>query len=140
MITAAMIDEDLHFARLQSTRGALIMKLNKTLLTLIAAVLLPAAAYASTDDTSADSLSSSCSSTITMETAIPKNKVSLEEAIINALANNTDDPVLASYYLDFYHWPDSVRSMQFSNAPDPYLDAVTLALFGPTEVKSRYVC
>ncbi|MDH4284282.1 MAG: hypothetical protein OEV35_03095 [Gallionellaceae bacterium] len=123
------------------------MKLNHTLLTLITAALLPTAAYASTDKISASQESSStCSSTITMESAVPRDYPfmveleHLEEGEINTLASNTDDPILASYYLDFYHWPDPVRTMQFSNAPDPYLDAVTLALFGPTEMKSRYVC
>ena len=123
------------------------MKLNHTLLTLITAALLPTVAYASTDEISANpELSSTCSTTITMEADVPRDYPflvgleQLEEGEINTLASNTDDQILASYYLDFYHWPDSVRSMQFSNAPDPYLDAVTLALFGPTEVKSRYVC
>ena len=123
------------------------MKLNHTLLTLITAALLPTATYASTDKISASpEVSSTCSSTITMESAVPRDYPfmveleHLEEGEINTLASNTDDPILASYYLDFYHWPDPVRTMQFSNAPDPYLDAVTLALFGPTEMKSRYVC
>ncbi len=123
------------------------MKLNHTLLTLITAALLPTAAFASNDEISAiPELSSTCSSTITMETAVPREHPfivkleHLEEGEINTLVSKTDDPILASYYLDFYHWPDSVRSVQLSNAPDPYLDAVTVALFGPAEMKSRYVC
>lgn len=117
------------------------MKLNHTLLTLITAALLPTAAYASTDEISAGSgLSSFCNSTISMETAVLRDKTDPAEDEINTLVSNTDDPILASYYLDFYHWPDPVKSMQFSTAPDPYLDAVTLALFGPAEMKSRYVC
>lgn len=123
------------------------MKLNHTLLTLISAALLPTAVYASSDEISASpELNSTCSSSITMEVAVPRDYPflvgleQLEEGEINTLVSKTDDPILASYYLDFYHWPDPVRSMQFSNAPDPYLDAVTLALFGPTEVKSRYIC
>lgn len=125
------------------------MKLHHTLLTLIAAALLPTAAYASTDKISASNEAiSTCNTTITMEVTADRGIANpfmvelaqLEKEEINTLVSNTDDPVLASYYLDFYHWPDPVRSMQFSNAPDPYLDAVTVALYGPAEMKSRYVC
>ncbi len=123
------------------------MKLNHTLLTLIAAALLPTAAYASNyKPTVSANNDSHCIKTITMEVAVPReypflvSLEQLEQGEIKTLSNKTDDPVLISYYRDFYHWPDPVRSMEFTTRQDPYLDATTLALYGQNEIDLRYAC
>ena len=56
------------------------------------------------------------------------------------MVNSTTDPVLASYYRDLYSESAAFPTEQFVRAPDPYVDAITLALYGSVEPDSRLVC
>lgn len=116
------------------------MKLTITSLALIAAALLPTSAHAGTEMMSGER-GPHCLTDIktVMIVDMNKNADPMEEAV-NAAVNSTDDPVLASYYRDLYRAPTSSRTVQFARVPDPYVDAITIALYGSPEPDSRMVC
>jgi len=127
------------------------MKLNITFLTLIAAALLPNFAYAhpsahsDTEMTSAEMISAErgphCDlATTTVTMADMAKKTDPMEKAVNEAVNSTDDPVLASYYRDLYLAPIQHRTVEFVRMPDPYVDAISLALYGSVEPDSRRVC
>jgi hypothetical protein len=117
------------------------MKLNKILLTAIAAALLPASVYAGNEWMSgAPESGSHCNLAAMTVTAHMDRKADPVAAEIDALVKSTDDPILASYYLDLYREPATFKTMHFSRAPDPYLDGVILALYGPHELSARLAC
>ena len=122
------------------------MKLNKLslALALIAAAFLPTYSCAELDTIS---ISASferglhCNlSTITSTVVIAGTNSDPMEKEINALVNSTTDPVLASYYRDLYRGSPSPQTVQFARVPDPYVDAITLALYGWVQPDSRRVC
>lgn len=118
------------------------MKPNKIFLTLIAAALLPAFAYAGTDMISASSERGPHCNLVTTTIVVAnmdKKADPLEEAV-NAALNSTADPVLASYYRDLYRAPASFKTVRFVRTPDPYVDAISMALYGSIEPDSRLVC
>jgi len=120
----------------------MIMKPNKIFLTLIAAALLPAFAYAGTDMISASSERGphcNLATTTVVVANMDKKADPLEEAV-NAAVNSTSDPVLASYYRDLYRAPASFKTVQFVRMADPYADSISMALYGLTEPDSRLVC
>lgn len=117
-------------------------KLNKTFLTLIAAALLPTFAYAGTDMISTSSeRGPHCNfATTAVVVANMDKKADPLQEIVDAAVNSTADPVLASYYRDLYRAPASFRTVQFVRTPDPYADAINIALYGLTEPDARLVC
>lgn len=110
------------------------MKLYKIFLISIAAALLPCFSYADTDNISASfERGLHCDLTTTTVVIADKGKkADPMKAAIDAMVNSTTDPVLASYYRDLYR-EDSFPTEQFVRAPDPYADAVNLALYGWVE-------
>jgi hypothetical protein len=122
------------------------MKLNKSALTLIVAALLPASVYAGTDavNTSFERGMLYCeavasTTVIPSEVATAKKADPLEDEI-NAAINSTSDPVLASYYRDLYRAPAVFGTAEFVRAPDPLVDAISVALYGTTERGSTQLC
>lgn len=122
------------------------MKLNKSALTLIAATLLPASVYAGTDavNTSFERGMLYCEA-VTSTTVIPSEEIMSKKADpledeINAAVNSTSDPVLASYYRDLYRAPTVSKTEEFVRAPDPLVDAISIALYGTTERGSTQLC
>lgn len=127
------------------------MKLNIISLTLIAAALLPNFAYAhpgahsGTEMTSAEMISAErgphCDlATTTVTIAGMDKKADPMEDAVNEAVNSTADPVLSSYYRDLYFAPIQHRTVEFVRMPDPYVDAISLALYGSVEPDSRQVC
>lgn len=116
------------------------MKHTITSLTLIAAALLPASAYAGAE-TMSGKRGSHCLTDIKTVMIVDMNKQAdaMEEAV-NAMVRSTDDPVLASYYRDLYRAPTSFKTVQFVRAPDPIVDAIAIALYGSAQPGSRLVC
>lgn len=134
------------------------MKPNIISLLLVAAALLPNFAYAhpgtdhpGTGMTSAEMASAEemisaergphCNlATATVVIAgMDKKDDPIEEAVNHAV-NSTADPVLASYFRDLYLAPIQHRTMTFVRTPDPYVDALSLALRGSVEPDSRLAC
>ena len=114
------------------------MKTIVTSLVLLAAALLPTYSIASTETISAERGPHCNIATTTI--VIGEAKADPMEQEVNALVNSTTDPVAASYYRDLYRAPGSYDTEQFVRAPDPYVDAITLALYGTVEPDSRLVC
>ncbi len=124
------------------------MKLNKSTLTLVAAALLPAFAHAGADPVATSfeySMHrgmycgpSSSTAVIAGEAATAKADPVEEE--VNVLVNSTSDPVLASYYRDLYRAPARIETVEFVRTPDPYMDAISIALWGKTERGSTQIC
>ncbi|HYR06036.1 MAG TPA: hypothetical protein VEP71_05070 [Gallionella sp.] len=121
------------------------MKPNKFALILVAAALLPAFARASTDAV-ATSLKHGLSCEAALSTVVITQKIAGKKADpiedeVNASVDSTADPVLASYYRDLYRAPTSLyESEQFARAPDPYMDAISIALWGKTERGTTQIC
>lgn len=118
------------------------MKPNIISLILIAAALLPNFAYAGTDRISASSEGDQyCNrAATTVVIASMDKKANPTEDAVNAMVDSTDDPVLASYYRDLYHAPDTFKAMSFVWAPDAYEEAVHIALFAPAMSEARLIC
>jgi hypothetical protein len=114
------------------------MKTAITSLVLFAAALLPTYSFASTDRISAEP-GTHCEFAMTT-VVIGDAKADPMEAQVNALVNSTSDPVLASYYRDLYRADGSFPTVTFITMPDPYVNAITLALYGTVEPESRMVC
>ena len=85
-----------------------------------------------------DSLLAAASTTTTV--AVAERKADPMEVEVNNLVNSTDDPVLASYYRDLYTAPIPHQTIEFVRAPDPYVEALAMAFYGPVESSSRLVC
>ena len=122
------------------------MKPNKLIATLIAAALLPASVYASADEITTGFergmyrgmyCEPSASVVITLEAAAKTDPMENE---VNALVNGTSDPVLASYYRDLYRAPAAFETVEFVRTPDPYMDAISIALWGKTERGTTHIC
>lgn len=118
------------------------MKSNKIILALIAAALLPTFAYAGTDMVSAGLESDLVCKYVTATKSTPDmNKVDDPvEGEITAWVNSTNDPILASYYRDMRFPPISYTTVKFTATPDPYLDALILAFYGPAELEEQKIC
>lgn len=116
--------------------------LNKMFLTMVAAASLPTCAYAGTEMISAGfERSVHCNlSTTTVVIVDTVKEFDPMEAAVKVAVNSTDDPVLASYYRDLYRAPTSKKTMKFVRKPDPYVDAISIALYGSAEPDSRLVC
>ena len=76
----------------------------------------------------------------TTTVAVAESKADPMEVEVNNLVNSTDDPVLASYYRDLYTAPIQHQTIEFVRAPDPYVEALTMAFYGSVEPDSRLVC
>ncbi len=109
-----------------------------TVSTFVVAALLPGLARASTDAISAEGghYCNSVANTIVIGEVKP-NPMARQ---IDALANGTSDQVLQSYYRDLYREPGSFSTEQFVTTPDPYVEAITFALYGSAEPGARPVC
>jgi len=118
----------------------MIMKLFTASLTLIAAALLPTFAYASTEMISAER-GPHCNLATTTVVIVTDDKKSdpYEEAVVAAV-NSTADPVLASYYRDLYYPSPASATETFVRTPDPYVDAISMALYGSVQPDSQRVC
>lgn len=121
------------------------MRLNKSALTLITAALLPASVHAGTDSTTTGFERGllSCEPaafTVVITKEIGTAKADLLEDEVNALVNRTSDPVLASYYRDLYRTPAIFEIAEFIMTPDPYMDAISIALWGKTERDTTHIC
>ena len=123
------------------------MKPNKLIVTLIAAALLPASVYASTDEITTGFeqgmyrgmyCEPSASTVVIAKEAAAKTDPMEEEVV--ALVNGTSDPVLASYYRDLYRAPATFDTVEFVRTPDPYMDAISIALWGKTERGTTHIC
>ena len=116
------------------------MKLFTASLTLIAAALLPTFASASTEMMSAER-GPHCNLATTTVVIVTADKKSdpYEEAVVAAM-NSTSDPVLASYYRDLYYPSPASATETFVRTPDPYVDAISMALYGSVEPDSQRVC
>lgn len=123
------------------------MKLNKSTLTLVAAALLPVSVYAGTDEftTSFERgmyrgmyCEPSASTVVIAKEAAAKTDP-MEDGV-NALVNGTSDAVLASYYRDLYRAPATFGVAEFVRTPDPYMDAISIALWGKTERGTSHIC
>ena len=114
------------------------MKTTASLL-LIGAALLPSPGFAGTEPISA-TRGHHCNIATSVTVSNAAGKADPMEQEINALVNSTTDPVLASYYRDLYRAPASSSTVTFVRTPDPYVDAISLALFGTVEPDSRLVC
>lgn len=118
------------------------MKLTKSLVALIAAALLPTLAYAGLDTISGFERGVYCNlaTTTTTTVVIEESKPDPYEMAVVEAMNSTADPVLASYYRDLYYPSPSSETQTFVRTPDPYVDAISLALYGSVEPDSRRVC
>lgn len=105
------------------------MKLNKLALTLIAAALLPAFAYAGTDGV-ATSFERDMQREPISSAAVITGEPDPLVGIFNAALYGTTDPVLASFERDMNH--EQVVS-QFVSAADPLADLFYAALYGTTD-------
>ncbi|WP_435626477.1 hypothetical protein [Candidatus Ferrigenium straubiae] len=123
------------------------MKPNKLIATLIAAALLPASVYVSADEITTGFergmyrgmyCGPSASTVVITQEAAAKTDPMEEE--VNALVNSTSDPVLASYYRDLYRAPAAFEAAEFVRTPDPYMDAISIALWGKTERGTTHIC
>ena len=110
-------------------------KLTITLLTLIATALLPTFAYATSEMAFAER-GSHCNVATTAIVISAMKADPMEQAVEKAV-NSTTDPILASYYRDLYRASPTSSTELFVRSPDPYADAVNLALFGWSEPDSR---
>lgn len=115
------------------------MKPNKFVLILVAAALLPAFAHAGADTTSFEHPLSCGASQSTVVITAAKKADPMEDEV-NALVDSTADPVLASYYRDLYRTLPSFETEQFVRMPDPYMDAISIALWGETERGTTQIC
>lgn len=120
-------------------------KLTVTSLTLIAAALLPTFTHADNREMISASFERGlpcnlAATTTTIVTGNPTNKADPIEETVNELVSGTNDPVLASYYRDMYMAPISREAVTFVRTPDPYVDAISMALYGTVEPDSQRVC
>ncbi len=114
------------------------MKTAITLLTLAAAAMLPNLSFAGTDRISAQP--GHYCDVVTNTIVIGDIKPDPMEQKVDALVASTNDPVLQSYYRDLYRADASFPTEQFVTRPDPYVEAITLALYGSVEPDARLVC
>lgn len=118
------------------------MKPTKIFLILIAAALLPNISYAGTDNISASfERGLHCKLTVTtVVIADMGKKADPMEAAVSDMVDSTTDSVLASYYRDLYRESPSFPTEQFIRTADPYVDAITLAMYDEIEPEPRLVC
>lgn len=114
------------------------MKTAITFLTLVAAASLSSLSYASPEMISPDR--GHYCDVVSNTIVIGDIKADPMEQQVNALVNSTSDPVLASYYRDLYRADATFPTEQFVTRPDPYVEAITLALYGTVEPDARLVC
>lgn len=109
------------------------MKLNKLVLTLTAAALLPAFAHANTDNVAA-SFERDLQRAATVETAAIAQNVAdpLTDAISVALYG-TNDPILASFERDLQRAASVETAAIAQNVADPLTDAIRVALNGTND-------
>lgn len=104
------------------------MKLRNLALTLTAAALLPAFAYASSNT---DAISASFDRDLNREFSVRYVPAAVTNAdpldMINVTLRAGPDPVLASFERDLYHAPFAFNTLPASGAADP-LDAINVAL------------
>lgn len=106
------------------------MKLNKLVLTLAAAALLPTFAYASTDEIAA-SFERDLYREPVNTAAVVAGEADPLANMFNAALYGTTDPVLASFERDLYREPVSTTAVIGGEA-DPLADMFYTALYGTT--------
>ncbi len=117
------------------------MKFTTISLALIAAALLPSLANATGTETMSSTRGSHCNlATATVTIVATDKKPDPMEQKVEAAVDSTADPVLASYYRDLYRASPSYATETFVRTPDPYVDAISMALYGSVEPDSQRVC
>ncbi len=107
-------------------------------LLILAAATLPTLSYASTEMISAER--GHYCDVVTNTVVIGQAKPDPMQQKVDALVASTNDPVLQSYYRDLYRADPTFPTEQFITRPDPYVEAITLALYGSVEPDARLVC
>ncbi|OGS95216.1 MAG: hypothetical protein A3G79_00845 [Gallionellales bacterium RIFCSPLOWO2_12_FULL_57_18] len=108
------------------------MKLNKLVLTLTAAALLPTFAYAGTDAVVA-SFERDLHRGVTVESLAVAKAEADPLDIVNNILNKEEDAVVASFERDLYRAPAATQTVLAAKAADPLVEAISLALYGTTD-------